>query len=292
LKFGKNLLAVQNGDGSFYRAYTRDGSVETDTSNATYQGSSKLNTPIAIRFLGKMYEYTGIEAYKTAALKAAEYCYQELYVKLGKYVGGTPDNPNTVDKEAAMYAMYGFSAAYQLSGEEKYLDAVMHAAVSTMSWTYVYDFAVPSPTKELAAINPFRDGGVIGFSVIATGHSGADNCSAYMFYEMYKLYVHTGDSFFLNAALLLENDTKLSTDYDGSMGFKYRAMMPEASNVSEFSFGTVGTWLPWSGIANIEPISNLEETFGQMDISDLTQDLATLRQMLEEYGCGGNAITP
>lgn len=290
VRFGYNLLAVQNGDGSFYRAYTREGTVETDTSNVTYQGTSKLNTPIAIRFLARMYEYTGDEAFKTAALRAAQFCYDELYVKLGKYVGGTPDNPNTVDKEAAMYALYAFSAAYQLSGEEKYLDAAKHAAVSTMSWTYVYDFAVPSSSAEMAAINPFEDGGVIGFSLIATGHSGADNCSAFSFYEMYKLYVQTGDSFFLNAALLLENDTKLSTDYDGSMGFKYRAMMPEATNVSEFSFISVGTWLPWSGIANIDPIIQLEESFGQMDISNIDASLEQLQAMLEAYGCGGNEM--
>ncbi len=290
IKFGYNLLAVQEDDGSFRRAYRRDGSIETDASNATYQGASKLNTPIAVRFLGKMYEYTGDEAFKTAALNAAEYCYTELYEKLGKYVGGTPDNPNTVDKEAAMYAQYAFSAAYQLSGDEKYLEAAKHAAVSVMSWTYVYDFAVPSGSEELDAANIFADGGVIGFSMIATGHSGADNCSAFSFYEMYKLYVHTGDSFFLNAALVLENDTKLSTDYDGKQGYKYPAMMPEATNVSEFSFASVGTWLPWSGIANIDPIVHLQETFGHMDIDDLSTDLDTLKAALEAYGVGGNPL--
>lgn len=291
IKFGCNLMAVQNEDGSFYRAYRRDGTVETDTSNPAFQGTSKLNTPIAVRFLAKMYEYTGDEDFRTAALKAAQYSYEELYVNLGKYVGGTPDNPNTVDKEAAMYALYAFSAAYQLSGEEKYLDAAKHAAVSTMSWTYVYDFVVPSSNSMWAAMNPFRDGGVIGFSLIATGHSGADNCSAFSFYELYKLYVLTGDSFFLDSALLLENNTKLSTDHDGALGFKYRAMMPEAANVADFSFTSVGTWLPWSGIANIDPMIQLQEAFGQMDISDITADREALKEMLEDYGCGGKPLT-
>ncbi len=290
MKFAYNLLAVQEPDGSFRRAYRRDGSVETDAADHRFQGASKLNTPIAIRFLAKMYEYTGDEAFKTAALNAAQYSYDELYVKLGKYVGGTPDNPNTVDKEAAMYAQYGFDAAYQLSGDEKYLDAAKHAAVSVMSWTYVYDFAVPSGSDELAKANPFADGGVIGFSLIATGHSGADNCSAFSFYEMYKLYVLTGEEFFLNAALLLENDTKLSTDYDGKLGYKYNAMMPEATNVSEFSFASVGTWLPWSGIANIDPIVHLQETFGQMDISSLPENLEILTDALDAYGIGGKPL--
>ncbi len=290
IKFGYNLLAVQEEDGAFCRAYRRDGSVETDASDPRCQGASKLNTPIAVRFLGKMYEYTGDEAFKTAALSAASFCYDELYVKLGKYVGGTPDNPNTVDKEAAMYAQYAFTAAYQLSGDEKYLEAAKHAAVSVMSWTYVYDFEVPSGSEELDGANIFADGGVIGFSLIATGHSGADNCSAFSFYEMYKLYVQTGDSFFLNAALHLENNTKLSTDYDGKQGYKYPAMMPEATNVSEFSFASVGTWLPWSGIANIDPIVHLDEAFGHMDIDDLSTDLDTLKAALEAYGVGGKPV--
>lgn len=158
-KFANNLVKVQNADGSFYRAYNRDSSVCTDNSSAAYQGTSTLNTPIAIRFLARMYEYTGEVKYKNAALAAAEYSYNKLYLGLEKYVGGTPDNPNTVDKEAAVYALYGFLSAYQLSGDKKYMKAAEHAAVSTMSWTYVYGFAVPNRYSGDAALNPFANGG-------------------------------------------------------------------------------------------------------------------------------------
>lgn len=289
-KFASNLVAKQNDDGSFYRAYNTDGSVCTDTSNATYQGTSKLNTPIAVRFLAKMYEYTGEQKYYDAAIKAAEYAYNELYLGIGKYVGGTPDNPNTVDKEAAVYALYCFDCAYILTNDAKYLKAAEHAAVSTMSWTYTYDFAVPNQNATDVAQNPFSEGGVIGFSVIATGHSGADNYSAYAFYELYKLYLLTDNEFYKDSALLLQIDTKLSTDYDGRIGYKYKAMMPEATNVADFAFKSVGTWLPWSGIANIEPIVNLYETFGEMDILDLEQSVEEQKQQLKKYGCGGTAI--
>lgn len=290
LKFANNLVAKQNDDGSFYRCYNTDGTVCTDTSNATYQGTSKLNTPIAVRFLSKMYEYTGETKYKDSAIKAAEYAYNELYVKLGKYVGGTPDNPNTVDKEAAVYALYCFDCAYMLTGEEKYLNAAEHAAVSTMSWTYTYDFAVPNQNVTDVKQNPFSEGGVIGFSVIATGHSGADNYSAYAFYEMYKIYLLTGNEFYKQSALLLQIDSKLSTDYSGKIGYKYKAMMPEATNVADFAFKSVGTWLPWSGIANIEPIVNLYETFGEMNIQDIEASFSEQKNILEKYGCGGNPI--
>ena len=289
-KFGTILVAKQNEDGSFYRAYKTNGNVETDTSNNTFQGTSKLNTPIAVRFLAKMYELTKEEKFKDAALKAAEFAYQNLYLGLGKYVGGTPDNPNTVDKEASVYALYCFDSAYLLSGDSKYLKAAEHAAISTMSWTYCYDFKVPSQNEEDSKKNPFENGGVIGFSVIATGHSGADNFSAYAFYEMYKIYLLLKDSFYKEAALLLQNDTKLSTDYDGRMGYAYKAMMPEATNVADFSFKSTNTWLPWSGVANMEPITNLYETFGKMNIEDLEGSLDSQLNLLLAYGNGGNPI--
>lgn len=290
IKIGEFLVNNQNSDGSYYRAYNTNGTVCTDESDKNYQGDSKLNTPIAVRFLAKMYEFTGEEKYKTAAIKAADYSYDVLYGDLEKYVGGTPDNPNTVDKEAAIYAMYCFNAAYSLTNEAKYLEAAQHAAVSAMSWVYCYDFACPSSAGK-ENMNPFTSGRVSGFSIIATGHSAADNFSAYMYYEMYKMYIYTGDTFYLHAAKFLQNNTKLSTDYNGEMGWKYRAMGPEASVVCEFSFKTVGVWLPWSGIANIEPIANMRSVFGNADIDKITADRTALAAKLSEYGNGGKLKT-
>ena len=117
--------------------------------------------------------------------------------------------------------------------------AVFPYTVDSTSVETIKTTSVPNFTTDDALKNPFSDGGVIGFSIIATGHSGADNYSAYTFYETYKMYLLTGDEFYLEAAKLLQNDTKLSTDYDGKVGYKYRAMMPEATNVSDFKFRPV-----------------------------------------------------
>ncbi len=289
VKIGSFLVDHQNDDGSYYRAYNTNGTVCTDSSDNRYQGTSKRNTPVAVRFLAKMYEFTGEEKYKEAALRAADYSYNVLYKDLEKYVGGTPDNPNTVDKEASIYAMYCFNAAYMLTKEAKYLEGAEHAAVSAMSWVYCYDFACPA-SSENAAINPFAEGGVSGFSIIATGHSGADNFSAYMYYEMFRLYVFTGDEFYLHAAQFLQSNTKLSTDFNGELGWQWRALGPEASRVCEFSFSGVGVWLPWSGIANIEPIANMRLAFGNADIAKITADVTELTEILDQYGNGGKSI--
>ncbi len=287
LKIGRFLVEHQNPDGSYYRAYNTDGSVCTDTSDARYQGTSKYNTPMAVRFLGKLYEFTGDEGYKTAALKAAEYSYETLYKQMGKYVGGTPDNPNIVDKEAALYALYCFDTAYVLTGDKKYLASAEHAAVCFMSFVYAYDFAVPA-TAENAKVNPFAEGGVIGFSVIAAyGGFAADNYAAVAYYAMYRLYLFTGDEFYYHCALLLEYNTKLACDYDGRMGYAYRAMCPEATSVANFQYGGSNAWLPWCGVVNIEPILKTYKTFRSADLLKITKSLDEQRTRLAAYGIGG-----
>ena len=288
-RVASNLVNKQNEDGSFYRAYKTNGEVETG-GNRNTQGDSKLNTPIAVRFLVKMYEYTGDEKYKEAAVKAALFSYNEIYLKLGKYVGGTPDNPNTVDKEAAIFALYCFNAIYELTGEGKYLKAAEHSAACAMSWTYCYDFSIPNRNEDDQKKNPFSKGGILGFSIIATGHSGADNFISYMFYEMYKLYIKTGNEQYLYMAKFLQNDTKSNTDFNGRMGYKYHAFMPEATNVADLAFQSVSLWLPWASIANIEPIVNLEEAFGQKDLFKIDKTLTDLRTQLSSYGVGGKPL--
>ena len=277
-----HLVEKQEDDGAFRRAYRTNGEVESRGDHNT-QGYSKLNTPIAVRFLTKMYRHTGDRRYKAAALKAADFAYKNLFQDLGKYVGGTPDNPNTVDKESAIFALYAFNAAYELSGNKKYLDAAEHAACCAMSWVYCYNFAIPNRNEDDCRKNPFAHGGTSGFSIISTGHSGADNFAAYLCYEMFKLYVHCGKPHFRDMALFLQNNTKCCTDFDGRMGYKYRAFMPEATNIADMAFRSVRLWLPWSGIANVEPITQMKDTFGENDIRHITNDLDTLRQQLASF---------
>ena len=288
-RIASNLVDKQNDDGSFYRAYNTNGEVETGGDRNT-KGDSRLNTPIAVRFLVKMYEHTGEEKYKNAAIKAAEFSYNEIYLKLGKYVGGTPDNPNTVDKEAAIFALYCFNAIHELTNDVKYLKAAEHAANCAMSWTYCYDFAIPNRNEKDEKTNPFSKGGIIGFSIIATGHSGADNFISYMYYEMYKLYIKTKNEQYLKMAKLLQNNTKLNTDFDGRMDYKYRAFMPEATNVADLTFQSVSLWLPWASIANIEPVVYMEEVFGEKDIFKIKQPVSELRKRLASYGIGGKPL--
>lgn len=273
-KMGAALVRVQNSDGSFYRAYNVDGSVCRDNSSDAYQGESKLNTPVALRFLCNMYKYTGDVKYKNAAIKAAEFCYNELYLGAGKYVGGTPDNPNVPDKEAAIFALYGFSAIYDLTGEEKYAKALEHAAVSAMSWVYTYDFSVSfSTTDEYDSLNIFKDGGTAGWTIIATGHSAIDVFGSNAYYELFRQYVRTGNTAYLTVSRLLENNLRNAMDLSGKWNYKYAGFSLEACNVADMIFYTAenGVWLPWISAAYVEPMLRLNDAFGQMSTASLTE---------------------
>ena len=161
-----------------------------------------------------------------------------------------------------------------------------------MSWVYCYDYAVPHRDSADASRNPFAKGGISGFSLISTGHSGADNFASFMYFDMFKLYVKTGKPVYLHMARLLQNNTKLNSDYDGRIGYRYRAFMPEATNVADMAFRSVGAWLPWSSIANINPIAYMEDAFGGNDLTKITDSLPRLRKMLGEYGAGGRMLRP
>lgn len=284
LKMADFLVENQNEDGSYYRAYNVDGTVCTDTSSAAYQGTSKLNTPVAVRFLCSMYDYTGDSKYRDAAVKAADYCYEELYLKLGKYVGGTPDNPNVPDKEAAIYALYAFSAVYDMTGDEKYYPALEHAAVSAMSWVYTYDFAVEySSTMLYDSLNIFKEGNTAGWSMIATGHSAMDVFGATAYYELFRQYLRSGDEAYEKLAGLLMNNTKKAMDLNSEWGYLYQGFALEACNVADQIFYTAenGVWLPWISAAYMEPMIQMENTFGNYDFYELLEE-HTREELLEQ----------
>ena len=302
VKVASNLVSVQNPDGSFYRAYDTDGNLNVDGWDFKTLGNSKWNSTNVVRFLARMYEFTGEKKYKTAALRAADFCYDEFYLKAGKYSGGTPDNPDVVDKEAAMQALYAFNAVGQLTGNKKYIAAAEHAALNTMSWVYVYDFAIPNreyPVPEHtvkggmrydADANSLLHGGFLGLSAVTT-NSDPDVCAAYLPFEYFRLYILTGKEIYLDMAKFLQNDTKLTTDYDGRMGYKYPILGQESfGGVGSLVYGGPQVWLAWQGGAHMIPIVDLENTFGVKDLFEIDKPLPELRKKLKAYGIGGGPL--
>lgn len=302
LRVSEFFLNKQEADGSLRRAYdVVSGAINTDNSDQSYQGDSKINTASVVPFFYKISDYykaqkNDVKAneYAQAAKAAAQYVYENIFLTLGKYVGGTIDQHNIVDKEAGIFALRAFTATYIATGEEKYLAAAEHAASFVLTFIYVYDFSVPCADEGQNRYNPFKNGGASGFSIIATGHSNSDIFSAYTVYDFYKMYVLTGKQVWKDIAVFVENNSKQAVDYDGRHGFLYKGTSPEASGLYRFSYSTVdtpGIWLPWNTDACVRPMSDLDYMFGALEIERIAYGLEEQKQLLLEYGLGGKVKT-
>ena len=282
--FADWLVSRQNNDGSYYRAYdntTGEVYAVQDMKNA----SSKSNTAHPIRYLVRMYEQTGKAAYLNAARRAGEYAYSEYYQK-GNYHGGTADGYNLQDKEGAVLALYAFNALYEQTRDKKWLAAAENAAVCAAGFVFTYDFNVWGKEK----FNIYRDKvGTSGLSIIGTGGINTDTFSAYLYYEFFKMYVHTGKDFYYKFALLLQNNTKQFINIGGSLQYGREGLINEAQSISnQFYAQSVDACLVWCNISMITPIAEMEDTFGVNSIEQANKlGAERLREMMKVYGSGG-----
>ncbi len=248
------LVNIQNNDGSFYRAYNTGSSVRMD---------SKSNTPSVIRFLVQFYLVSGDERYKTAAIEAGEWSYDNAYLNM-EYRGGTCDNMDIQDKEAGIYALFGFLALYDLTGGEKWLQGAIGAADYTETWTYAWRFPVHTPWPK----HPFNKYSISGQSIVTIG-GGADVYMAACAYTYYRLYVITGDEHYLDFAEFIHKNTRQSNDVDGSIGYIMPGLGHESGNFSGQTLQSQYHWLPWCTYVEVDPSARLYDTFGGYEIADV-----------------------
>jgi hypothetical protein len=247
------LVNIQNEDGSFYRSYNVDNSIRMN---------SKSNTPSVIRFLVQYYLVSGDERYKTAAIKAGEWSYDNAYLNM-EYRGGTCDNVDIQDKEAGIYALFGFLALYDLTGDNKWLESAIGAADYTETWTYAWRFPVRTPWPK----HPFNKYSISGQSIITIG-GAADVYMAACAFTYYRLYVITGDEHYLDFAEFIHKNTRQANDVDGSIGYIMPGLGHESGNFTSQTLESHYHWLPWCTFVEIDPSSRLYDTFGGYEIAD------------------------
>lgn len=278
--FGDWLVRTQNSDGSFYRAFNAsDGSVFTGGTgcNRNGAGTSKSDTAHPIRFLVALYFATGNQAYLNAAVAAGNYAYTNSYLPT-LFIGGTVDNPNTVDKEAGALALHAFLALWDGTHDTKWLDAAVGAATYTETWMYAWNF------KLNASVPAFDYAGVQGESLIATGQSGSDIYLAFEAYDFYRLHLLRDNrkNHFLKVAEYLASNTKLSTKITGvpeqDFGFAFSGLVSEANDFSFMNVRGYQNWLPWLTVAEIEPLAKLKDTFGSMSVQGIEQQPRAQRE--------------
>ena len=247
------FVNIQNEDGSYYRSYNGDGSIRMN---------SKANTPSPIRFLVQFYLVTGDEKYKDAAIRAGEWSFENAYLNM-EYRGGTCDNIDIQDKEAGIYALFGFLALYDLTGSEKWLEATIGAADYTETWTYAWTFPIYTPWPK----HPFNKYSISGQSIITIG-GGADVYMAACSYTYYRLYVITGDEHYLDFAEFIHKNTRQSNDVDGSIGYIMPGLGHESGGFADQVMRSRYHWLPWCTFVEVDPTSRMYDTFGAYEIAD------------------------
>lgn len=252
-QYGDFLVEKQAEDGSLAGLWKWDGTPERTFKNVTDH---------AIPVLADLYRATGDERYCRAAIRAGEYCLPTVHAAF-RYVGGAADNPNVPDKEAGVLAMQAFLALYDLTGEAKWIAPAAQAATFCETWTYAWN--VPVPKDDPKAFYP-KNRTTLGVSIIATGHSGADDFMAITVYDYYRLYLLTRDAHFLRFARFLDRATKQLVNWDGSLGYAYPGLLMEALNLSPRRGNGVRGWLPWLTVGILEPLVRMREAFGTDDL--------------------------
>lgn len=248
------LVKIQNDDGSYYRSYNYDGSMCMD---------SKANTPSVVRFLTEMFIITHKEEYRISAVKAGEWTYTNLYLKM-EYRGGTCDNLDIMDKEAGIYAMFAFLALYDLTEEGRWLEALKGAADYVETFTYIWNF----PVKTNFPTMPFNFNHISGQSHIVVGSGGADVYMACGGYVFYRLYLLTGDVHYKDYAEFIYINSKQANDIDGRYGAAIPGLVHESGFFCEQLYQGNYHWLPWCTFVEVDPVSRMFDTFGVYEIAE------------------------
>ncbi|NMA66919.1 MAG: hypothetical protein GX957_11915 [Clostridiaceae bacterium] len=275
---GNWLVENANQDGSWYRAY--------NATDSSVYNNAKSNTISAVRFLVQLYLVTGEEKYKKTAVRAGEWSYEHIYKSM-EYIGGTCDNESILDREAGIYAFFGFLSLYDLTSDPKWLEATIGAADYTETWTMMWSY----PVYVTMHPHSYEKGDLSGQSFIATGHSAIDLYMAACSYIYYRLYLITGDEHYLYFAKFCHKNPRQFTDIDGSIGYKYRGMTHEASTCFDQVQNRGNSCVLFCTYIQIEPIIRFLDTFGMHEIEDIEKlSLDERKKMNQIYQGYGTAV--
>jgi hypothetical protein len=163
-------------------------------------------------------------------------------------------------------ALHAFLALYDATNDASWLTDAQQAADYTESWLVAWGYGIDTPRAAYATDGP------LGLSLIGAGGSGVDNWITYEGANFYRLYLYTGDAHYLTVASHLTSTAYRTTQYTGhNLGYGRDGLVEEATTLADLTYTGVGTWLPWSTVAQLEPLARLEDIFGSMDLATIEQ---------------------
>ena len=250
-QFGEWLLTQQNADGGFPRSW-RPGSGEVvDTSP-----QSSYNP---IPFLVLLSRETGDPRFLDSGKRAGEFAWKSGQAK-GRFVGGTIDNPDVLDKEAGTLSKEAYVSLFEATHDAKWLERACAAADFAETWIYLWNVPMPADVPD-AYLHWKKGAPTYGTQLIASGHSLVDEYMAFEVDEYAKLARWTGDGHYMEIARLLLHDTKNMTAVpDRVFDLKGPGWQQE-----HWSFAPVRGeglhrgWLPWVATSQLKGIFGLME---------------------------------
>lgn len=287
LKFGDFLLASQQADGSWMRAYSFEGQpiVAPEAWFGPTEVQRKSSTATVVPFLLSLHGLTGDGRWLTAARRAGHFV-QETYVDGLKFNGGIHDSiyakPQLVDGESIMFACRALWKLYQGTGEKRYLDGTIRAARLVVTWVCLWD--VPLPTQSTLAKQGFRSTGWMACDSPGAGYVHPMGLLAVP--ELVEIGLATGEEAFFRAAELLQAGCNETVSLPGKdWGYAKPGLQEEGLLISwwfaddpiftDTGFGGRGkgegnkTCLPWIAAISVYAHHELLERFGTANIAEI-----------------------
>ena len=250
--FGDWLLTQQRPDGSVPRAW-RPNTAET----VEPSGSSSYN---AIPMWVLLTDLTGDARYQAAAIRAGEYIWVNGGQAQGRFVGGTIDNPDVIDKEAGTLSLEAYLALFEQTHDPRWLARAR--AAGDFAETWIYGWNVPMAVDDDDEDLHWKRGvPTIGVQLIATGHSLVDEYMSFDVDEFAKLYRYTGDLHYRDVARVLLHGTLAMTALPGrSYDLKGPGWQQEHFSLAPWrGRGLHRGWLPWVSTSHLNGMIGLEE---------------------------------
>ncbi|KGM17700.1 hypothetical protein [Actinotalea fermentans] len=249
VRLAEFLVRVQEPDGAWYRAYAPDGSPLTGDWLGDAGSGGKSATGTVVPFLLDVAARADDGArYIAAARRAAGYILAEQTAS-DEYRGGTLDNPNVVDKEAAFIAMRALLAVHRHDPDPALLEGARRAAVLAVTWHSIWE--VPAVPGTRLATERVRSVGWGGINPV-WGVGVTDIYSLFFLADLHELAGLVGDQLFAEVARLSAHSSLqiLAVPHDRH-GLADAGMQPEGISFCPQGVddGLIAKGDTWGGLA-------------------------------------------
>lgn len=263
LSFGQWLLGQQLPNGGFPRWWRLNGEVLDPSTTGAFN---------AIPFLCELSQCTKEPAFRTAAERAGEFLWSDPQTR-GVFRGGTIDNPDVIDKEAASLSLEAFLALYHCTGQPRWLEAARLAADVAATWTYLWRVPMPEDA-ERDALDWKPEATTVGAQIVAIGGGGVDQYLAFNAGEFQRLADLTGNTRYRRLAGILLHNTKVMLALPGRTfdlagpGWQqehWSLLFPRGC-------GAHRAWLPWVTVCHLVGLEGCRQAAAQAQERPLEVD--------------------